>query len=105
MPKTFSHGTMSQFQDIVKKKLEEISECSDSIMSSEDTDKSSFADELKDRLYSEGISCDVYPEDDCFLIYSGTNEYHVPYSDLKLTSESMDDDLDYIVGEILDREG
>ena len=24
MPKTFSHGTMSQFRDIVKKKLEEI---------------------------------------------------------------------------------
>lgn len=106
----FSHGTLEQFEQLVRDRISKLSGDSPvdscySIMSANDGNKFDVKqtwDAVEASLKEKDIKCYITPEPEAVVVYCGTTQYTVPYEDLYLDAEHIDDDVDYIVGYIDD---
>ena len=104
----FSHGTPEQFEQLVRNRISELSgdspvDSCDNVMSADDGkkfDPKQTWDAVETSLKEKGIECSITPEPEAVVVYCGTTQYTVPYDDLHLDAEHIDDDVDYIVGYI-----
>ena len=79
-------------------KTGDIESCDRSIMSA--SDSKGLWDTVEAELKDRGIECELHPNKDSLTVYIGSSEYNVPYDDLSLDAEHIDDDVEYIVGTI-----
>lgn len=85
-----------ELQDLPK--ANEVESCDNPIMTA--TEPKVLWDAVETSLKEKGIECSITPEPEAVVVYCGTTQYTVPYEDLHLDAEHIDDDVDYIVGYI-----
>lgn len=101
-----SHGTPQQLEQLVRQRIAELDPTM--IESSTDVDtidvNSQLWDTVEAELNDRGVECELHPNNDSLTVYIGSSEYTVPYDDLSLDAEHIDDDVEYIVGTICEME-
>lgn len=101
-----SHSTPQQLEQLVRQRIAELDPTM--IESSTDVDtidvNSQLWDTVEAELNDRGIECELHPNNDSLTVYIGSSEYNVPYDDLSLDAEHIDDDVEYIVGTICEME-
>lgn len=79
-----------------------VASCDNPIMTA--TEPKDLWETVEAEFKHRGVECELHPNNDSLTVYIGSSEYTVPYDDLSLDAEHIDDDVEYIVGTICDME-